>query len=104
MKIPILCLALLVAVACSQPKSKISGKQYPVTGTVVSIDTKEHTANIDAAAIPNYMDAMKMDYPIASDSDLNALKVGEKISATLVLSDDGSYKLSNIRPATGAGK
>ncbi len=81
--------------ACSHPPAKESGKQYVLTGKIVSIDAKEHTAAVDAAAVPGFMGAMKMDYPIAA-ADLAALKVGENISATLNVDADGSYTLSNI--------
>ncbi len=51
---------------------------------------------IDGAAIPNFMDAMKMDYPVPSNSDLQALKAGESIAATVNVRDDGTYSLTNI--------
>jgi Cu/Ag efflux protein CusF len=46
------------------------------------------------------MGAMTMDYPIASESELKALKPGESISATVNVSDD-SYNLSNIKEQPG---
>jgi Cu/Ag efflux protein CusF len=64
---------------------------------VVSIDAKEQTAAIDAAAIPNYMAAMTMDYPIRSKTELESLHPGDRITATLDVSDDGSYTLSQIK-------
>ncbi len=103
LKIVVLSLACLLLAACSQPKSKAAAKQYALTGKIVSIDMKEHTALVDAAAIPGFMDAMKMDYPIASDADLKSLKVGEDISATVNMNDDGSYTLSDIHDR-GTGK
>jgi Cu/Ag efflux protein CusF len=99
-KSAIFCLPLLLA-ACNQSKPKPSVKQYPLTGKVISIDLKERTAKIDAAAIPDYMGAMTMDYPIASDSDLAALKPGEQISATVNVGSDDSYNLSNIHERAG---
>ena len=105
MKLVLASLTFLALVACAQPKPKAE-KQYQLTGKIISIDTKDHTASVDAAAIPNFMGAMTMDYPIASDSDLSALKVGENITATVNVKDDGSYNLSNIRPrpSSDAGK
>jgi len=91
----------LLLAACSQPPAKPSVKQYPLTGKIISIDMKEHTAKIDAAAIPGYMGAMTMDYPIASDSDLATLKLGENISATVNVSSDDSYSLSGIHERAG---
>jgi Cu/Ag efflux protein CusF len=102
----VLSLIFFSLTACSSSRPKASVRQYQLTGKVVSVDVKQHTAAIDGAAIPNFMGAMKMDYPIASDADLAALKAGEEISATVNMNDDGSYNLSNIheRPAAGAGK
>ena len=103
MKTGVVTFIVLALTACSQqPKPKVtSGKHYPFTGKVISIDAKEHTAKIDGAAIPDYMGAMTMDYPIASDADLAALKPGENISATVNVNDDDSYNLSNIHERTG---
>ncbi len=99
MKIAVLSVAGLALgiAACSQPKPKVAQKHYPLTGKVVSIDLKERTAMVDAAAIPDFMEAMKMDYPIASPTELKTLRVGENIDATVNVGDDGSYTLSNIR-------
>jgi hypothetical protein len=102
LKIAVLTLAFLTLFACGQTKPKAQ-KQYPLIGKVISVNAKEHTAMVDAASIPGFMDAMKMDYPIPSDSDLASLKAGENITATVNVADDGSYSLSGIHPAE-AGK
>lgn len=101
--IVVLGLPFLGLLACGH--SADGQKHYPLTGKIVSIDTKAHTATIDAAAIPNYMDAMKMDYPI-TPADLASLKVGENISATVNVGTDGAYSLSDIheRPAAATTK
>ncbi len=101
----LLCPFLLLA-ACGQTPKPDTAKHYQITGKVASIDTKEKTAAVDGDAIPGFMGAMKMDYPVASASDLASLKVGENISATIDVGADGSYSLSHIheRSAPGAGK
>jgi Cu/Ag efflux protein CusF len=43
------------------------------------------------------MEAMTMDYPIQSKDDLAALHAGDRITATVDVSDDGSYTLSHIK-------
>jgi Cu/Ag efflux protein CusF len=104
-KIAVLSLAVLTLAACSRPEANPPQKQYPLTGRIVSIDVKSRTAMVDAAAVPNFMDAMKMEYPVASGADLASLKAGENISATVNVSEDGSYSLSNIHErAAEAGK
>jgi protein SCO1/2 len=74
-------------------------RRYPVSGKIVSLDPQHQTANIDAAAIPNYMEAMAMDYPIQSKDDFRTLKIGERITGTLEVTGDESYTLTNIKPA-----
>lgn len=105
MKISVLRLACisLALLSCKQPKPDSSQKHYSLSGTVVSVNVKEKTANIDGAAIPDFMGAMKMDYPVPSEAELASLKAGENITATVNVSEDGSYTLSDIheRPASG---
>lgn len=71
--------------------------QYTLTGRVVSLNSQEQTASIDAAAIPNYMDAMTMEYPIKSKADFDRLRVGETVKATLnVNATNDEYNLTGI--------
>ncbi len=90
-------------VGCGSQNQTAPGKHYPLSGKVVSVNTKDQTALIDGAAIPGYMDAMTMDYPVRSKADLNSLHPGDKITATVDVSDDGVYSLSHIK-AQGSGK
>jgi protein SCO1/2 len=68
-----------------------------LTGKVVSVNAKDQTVAIDGAAIPNFMEAMTMDYPVKEKADLEPLHTGDRISATVDVSDDGSYSLSHIQ-------
>lgn len=70
-------------------------RHYPLTGKVVALNPANHTATIDGAAIPNFMEAMTMDYPIKSRAEFDKLHPGDKITATVNVRDDG-YDLSNI--------
>ena len=74
-----------------------AAKHYPFSGKVLSLNAKDHTASIDGAAVPGYMDAMTMDYPIKSPGDFAKLHTGDKITATIDVSSDGAYSLSNIK-------
>ena len=98
-----LVLSVFLAACSSQAPKTGAAKHYSLTGKVVSVNAKDHTAAIDAAAVPGYMDAMTMDYPIKSKADLDTLHPGEKITATLEVSDDGGYSLSDIK-VQGSGK
>ena len=62
------------------------------------LNTKDQTASIDAAAVPGFMEAMTMDYPVKSKSEFDALHPGEKIKATLnVSADNDQYNLTGIQ-------
>jgi Cu/Ag efflux protein CusF len=84
----------------SKPESKGAARHYPVTGRVMSLDTKNRTVSLDAAAIPGYMEAMRMDYPVPSTKDFDSMHVGDKIQATVNVYDSGDYDLSSIQKAT----
>ncbi|MBV9404159.1 MAG: copper-binding protein [Acidobacteriaceae bacterium] len=92
-------LLALTLTACSH-KQEISGpeRHYTLTGKVIAIDTAHQTATIDAAAIPDFMEAMTMDYPIRSRDEFNRLHVGDKIKGTVNVSATGEqYNLSGIQ-------
>lgn len=100
----VLTLILAVDLACgSKPESKGASRHYPVSGRVIALDAKNQTVSLDAAAIPGYMEAMRMDYPVPSRKDFDALHVGDKIQATVNVYDSGDYDLSAVQKAT-AGK
>jgi Cu/Ag efflux protein CusF len=82
---------------CSRSSEVRAEHHFPLTGKVISINAKERTAAVDAAAIPNFMEAMTMDYPIKSQSEFNSLHVGDQIAATVDVGDDGGYGLSHIK-------
>lgn len=95
-----LILLILASLACGhKPESKGSARHYQLTGRVVSLNKKDQTASIDAAAIPDYMEAMKMDYPIASKTEFDSLSAGESIKATVNVYESGEYDLSGIQKA-----
>ena len=88
----------LLSVACAhRPTDKGHAKHYRLTGKVLSVNSKDQTASIDAAAIPDYMEAMTMSYPIADKSDLESLHQGDQIQATVNVYDSGDYDLSAIK-------
>ncbi len=100
MKLLFLLTASFVLASCqhSEQHSK-PDRHYALTGKVVSINAEHQTATIDAAAIPNYMEAMTMEYPVQSKADLAAMKVGERITATVDVTPDESYSLSHVKAA-----
>ena len=101
--ISIVVLSFFIASCNSQGPKTGPEKHYALSGKVVALDAKEQTAAIDAAAIPGYMDAMTMDYPIRSKTEFESLHPGDKITATIDIADDGRYSLSQIK-VQGSGK
>ncbi|HZS57432.1 MAG TPA: copper-binding protein [Bryobacteraceae bacterium] len=85
--------------ACSKKRPDFTvAHRYTLTGVVVSVNPKEQTASIDAAPIPNFMEAMTMEYPVKSKTEFESLRAGEKIKATLnVSASNDEYTLTDIQ-------
>ena len=85
----LLAAALLLAGCGSKPAVK--AKRYPMQGVVKSVDPRTKSAMIDAGKIGDWMEAMTMEYPVKPDAEFQKLHVGDKIEATVVVSDPGYY-------------
>ena len=85
--------ATLGGIGCSRavPDAPLSAasadglKRYPVRGKVMGVNLTAGEVELDAAAIPGYMDAMIMPYRIKSPQVLGELHQGDTITATLVV-------------------
>lgn len=73
-------------------------KRYDLRGTVVSVDKIQKRAKIDHEAIPGFMDAMTMDFPIHEDWVWEDLVPGVQIRAELVVDSSANdpYWLEKI--------
>jgi len=80
-------------VACSK---KPVEKRVAMTGKVLAIDDGSQSATIDANAIPGFMDAMAMEYKVKSPTEFKQLRVGDAVSADVVISGQ-DYWLENVR-------
>jgi Cu/Ag efflux protein CusF len=97
----------IALLSCAKKTEPSAGeKHYALTGRVVALNEKSRTATIDAAAIPNFMEAMTMQYPIKNAAEFKKLQVNEKITATVNVSASGDeYNLTNIqRQVTGTDR
>lgn len=65
-------------------------KTYPVTGRVAGVNRASGEVDLDAAAVPGYMDAMQMPYKLKDPAILDELHAGDTLRATLVVGPDGS--------------
>lgn len=72
-------------------------KRYPLKGTVVSVNRSEKKAAIAHEKIPDFMEAMTMDFKIREDWVWDDLTPGSEVRATLVVDNEkGEYWLENI--------
>lgn len=98
-------LLLLIAVSACTREHPASApeRHYPLSGTIIALNPSNNTATIDGAAIPGFMDAMTMEYPIRNRAELEHLHVGEKIKATVNVSAAGdTYNVSGIEDQNAA--
>lgn len=65
-------------------------------GDIRAVDPAAKTATIAAGKIGDWMDAMTMEYTIKPDSEFQKLHVGDRIQATVVVSD-ASYYVTDIK-------
>lgn len=73
-----------------QDVSKAKRKNYPLRGVVVSTDYPKGEIVLNQEAIPGLMGAMTMTYPLPTPGVLSELHPGDKVSARLWASSDGS--------------
>src|SRR5262249_11840317 len=95
-RISLLFLTLLLA-ACGRHSAPESGKRYAMQGVVKAIDTADKTAAIDAGQIGDWMAPMTMPYPVKPESELQKIHVGDKIEATVVVVNEASYYVTDIK-------
>src|SRR4051812_23242345 len=91
---------ILLFCACQKPQApeptaSTEAKRFTLKGKIVSVDKVKKTASINHESIPNYMEAMTMDFPIHNEDILNTLTKDSEIKADLVV-DRGNYWLENI--------
>ena len=99
--LPMCCCFGLLA-ACGGKSPSQSERHYELSGQVTAIDPKVHSATVNAAAIPNFMEAMTMEYPVKSETEFGTLHVGDRIRATVNVYGDDRYDLSNVRKSEAA--
>lgn len=98
----LICMCLVFAACSSTPKKTVDPsvlKQYDLEGKVVSVDKAKKKAKVDHKAIPGFMEAMTMDFPVRADWVWEDLKPGVEIKATLVVNpadEAEGYWLENI--------
>ncbi len=92
--------SILIVSACqkSQPQTQTASpdaKHFTLRGKVIAVDKAKKKATISHEAIPDYMDAMTMDFPVKDDFVLNDLTKDADVRADLVVDKD-SFWLENF--------
>ena len=87
--------------ACQKQDAKQAAdtaKRYPLRGKVVSVDKAKKKATIEYEAIPGFMEAMTMDFPIRENWVWENLSPGAEVHAELVVDStaDEPYWLEKI--------
>lgn len=96
---PAILIALVLALAgCGSKSNEPPPKQYQLHGEIMGLDPDGHVATIKHQAIPGFMGAMTMGYPIKDKDEFSKLAVGEPINATVYVQGDDMW-VGNIQKA-----
>lgn len=97
--IVVMLLFISLAAACKKVETtqvaSADAKRFPFKGKVIAVDLAKKKASISHDEIPNYMDAMTMDFPVRDVDILKTMSKDAEIRAELVV-DRGDYWLENI--------
>jgi len=84
----IVLLSGFVLQACTKPEAQT---RYELKGKVVTVDKKGHVVTIAHEEVKDYMDAMTMPFRLKDESYLDIMQEGDKVIATLVITDSRSW-------------
>ncbi len=82
--------AILMSWSCKSGHSA-NEKRYDLKGKVVAVDKTARTATIAHEDIPGYMSGMTMPFNVKDDGDLEMIKPGNVVTATLVVDGPSSW-------------
>jgi protein SCO1/2 len=88
--VSLLTIILLFAFAC-RLRQPVNEKRYPLKGKVIAVNKDQRTATVKHEDIPGYMPGMTMAFKIKNDADLQMLKAGDEVTASLVVTDVDSW-------------
>ena len=78
------------------PTDALPKQRFDLRGKVVAVDEDAGTVTLAHEAIPGYMAAMTMTYPLKDKWAFDVLKPGQTLHATLVVaSDRAGWKASS---------
>jgi protein SCO1/2 len=88
--------ALAAALSIAACSSKSNQRTFPVHGQVVSVTADRQEATVKHGEIPGLMPAMTMPYKIREKAELDAVKPGDMIDATLTIVENDAF-LTGVR-------
>ena len=98
--------ALFIGTGCTAPprqdSSSVAPARYDLKGKIVSVDKSAKQLTVDHEAIPGFMGAMTMAYPVKDERALESLAPGDQVTAKVV-SSNGSYWLEEIAVVKPSG-
>lgn len=88
--------ALLAAVVFLASGHSQAEQRYSALGLLVQVDRPHHSIDVSCQAIPGYMNAMEMRFPVRKRDALDGLQPGMMIEFTLAVKKHSAY-VENIR-------
>ena len=80
---------------CQSRSSETKEKLYDVKASVTALDVDKKTVTLDHEAIPGLMQAMEMEFPVASPQVLAGIAVGDQVQAQLSVKS-GEHIISRL--------
>jgi protein SCO1/2 len=77
-------------------KSSGPSNDFQMRGYVTGLDAAGHVATIKHEAIPGFMGAMTMGYPVKNATEFSKLAVGERITA-IVYQNGDDFWIGNVQ-------
>jgi Cu/Ag efflux protein CusF len=72
-------------------------QKYQLHGVILRLDPAQQTATVKHEKIEGWMEAMTMEFPVASKEEFARLKVGQALRATVFVRADLDYRIGEIR-------
>jgi protein SCO1 len=86
-----------------EPSPQEQVRRYHLVGKIVEVQSAQNTLIVDSQAIPGFMAAMTMPYPVRDARLLANLSAGDEITADVVIAPDGAYLENIVVTKKGAG-
>ena len=95
----VLATLVLLVLSCAKqekPLSERGEKLYTMKGKILSRDASDNSLKLDHEAIPGYMEAMTMDYPVRGAKVAQLPPDKAKVEARLHVTDD-KYWITDVK-------